>query len=260
MARKKQIDEQSVEAQDEAEWNLGAIEVLNDTPSKETDATDDLVTMESPDWHDHVMSKFVEAELVDGCPTVAGLRRVAQLLLGEIMFSGPVQVWAPNADSGTIDRSTVLYKVEFAWRQGVDFNGINISKFNFPIKAFCDVADVWSGNAEYKYATHTSSLASTRAEARVLRKALQLRVISADEIGKAEDNPIDNESMTRNQQSVIEAKCDSMKIDIFKLAAANGLVANPLKWTKADGTKLMSAINKLQTDGATAIPKEIMKD
>lgn len=261
MAKKRQTEIQVVEVSEETEWNLAAIETVGPTNTTvDDDSIENVPTMENPDWHDYVMSNFIDSELVENCPTVAGLRRVSQKLLGEIMFSGPIQVFPPSADSGSIDRSTVVYKVEFAWRQGVDFGGINISKFNFPIKTFIDVADVWSGNAEYKYATHTSSLASTRAEARVLRKALQLRVVSADEVGKTEDNPIDNESMTRNQQSTIEAKCDSMKIDMFKLAAANGLSANPLKWTKSDGSKLMSAINKFQTDGATGIPAEVMKD
>ena len=47
----------------------------------------------SDDWNDYVMSHFKSNELIDGNPICAGLRRVAEFLLGEIVDSGPVQVF-----------------------------------------------------------------------------------------------------------------------------------------------------------------------
>ena len=52
----------------------------------------------SEDWNDYVMTKFNKSELFDGNPTCAGLRRVAEELLGTIVVSRPAQVW-PATDS-----------------------------------------------------------------------------------------------------------------------------------------------------------------
>ena len=43
----------------------------------------------SEDWNEYVMSKFENGELFDGNPTCAGLRRVAEELLGTIVVSRP---------------------------------------------------------------------------------------------------------------------------------------------------------------------------
>jgi len=48
---------------------------------------------DSPEWNEYVMGLFDEGELIDGkYPNVNSLRRLAELLLGEIIFSGPIRV------------------------------------------------------------------------------------------------------------------------------------------------------------------------
>ena len=64
------------------------------TPSNtDTSVTDiiegDTPLMTSPDWNDYVLELFQDKELIDGNPLVAGLRRVAELVLGPIVYSGP---------------------------------------------------------------------------------------------------------------------------------------------------------------------------
>ena len=75
---------------------------------------DNSPTIGSDDWHDYVMSHFKSNELIDGNPTCAGLRRVAEILLGEIMFSGPTQIF-PATDANGPGRATVVFTVEFNW-------------------------------------------------------------------------------------------------------------------------------------------------
>ena len=65
----------------------------------------------SPEWDAYVMSQFEPNELIDGYPNVAGLRRVAELLLGPILESGPSQVF-PVVGNGA-GRATVVYAVTF---------------------------------------------------------------------------------------------------------------------------------------------------
>ena len=52
----------------------------------------------SQEWHDYIMSKFEKRELIDGNPTCAGLRRVAEDVLGSIIVSRPSQVF-PSTDA-----------------------------------------------------------------------------------------------------------------------------------------------------------------
>ena len=62
----------------------------------------------SPEWNKYVMEHFRPDELIDGNPICAGLRRVAGLLLGEIVESGPDQVF-PATDGNGPGRATVVY-------------------------------------------------------------------------------------------------------------------------------------------------------
>jgi hypothetical protein len=245
MAKRKSVDvleeEWTVEENNEKE------EKTNETILVDTNSTP---RMGSPEWSDYVMSHFTPEELDNGYPKVDGLRRVAQNLLGEIVFSGIQQIF-PSSESSTIGRVTVVYAIEFAWSYGVELRHRDLSAFDYPLKRFSDVSDAWSGNAEYKYAVHTASLAATKAEARVLRKALQLRTIAAEEMNttKLSDIPdSDNEGISEKQYAVVQSKCDQLSIDMLKLAVSIGLANNPLKWTKGDGAKLISKINKIQTE------------
>jgi hypothetical protein len=53
---------------------------------------------------------FEEDELIDGRPMAAGLRRVAELVMGPIVESGPTQVFPPQSDN-VPGRATVIWKI-----------------------------------------------------------------------------------------------------------------------------------------------------
>ena len=69
-------------------------------------------SMFSDEWNEFVMAHFHQNELIDGNPICAGLRRVAEYLLGDIIESGPEQVF-PATDGSGPDRATVVFKVVF---------------------------------------------------------------------------------------------------------------------------------------------------
>ena len=56
---------------------------------EENNAEEDTPSMFSEEWNEYVMAHFKRNELIDGNPICAGLRRVAELLLGDIIESGP---------------------------------------------------------------------------------------------------------------------------------------------------------------------------
>ena len=109
--------------------------------------------MLSPEWNDYAMSLFDPSELINGNPLVAGLRRVAEIVLGPLVFSGPTTVF-PVQREDHHGRATVVFTVEFA----------NGSKY-------AEVADSWEGNTDDMFCAYAVAIASTRAEARALRKS-----------------------------------------------------------------------------------------
>ena len=78
-----------------------------ETPSNtDTSVTDviasDAPAMTDPEWNDYVMSMFTDKEMYNGNPLVNGLRRVAEVVLGPIVYSGPTQVF-PLSETTIMD-------------------------------------------------------------------------------------------------------------------------------------------------------------
>jgi hypothetical protein len=182
----------------------------------------------SPEWNDYVMGHFEDDELIDGRPLAAGLRRVAELIMGPIVESGPTQVFPPQNDREP-GRATVVWKIRFE-------NG----------NTFSDAADCWIGNTDDKYVAFSVATAATRSEARALRKALKIRSVAAEELTEKDTADIvrstvtpkdttkgdydDSKRMTDKQSNFINVKCKQCDIDVIKLfknelgISANGMV------------------------------------
>ena len=178
---------------------------------------DDRPSMMDDEWNDYVMSHFKSNELIEGNPICAGLRRVAELLLGDIVESGPVEVY-PAMDTNGPGRATVVFKVVFNW-----FNSDTY-------RTYKEVADVWHGNTDDLFCAHPVATASTRAEGRALRKALKLRCLAAEELAKkdivnivkktvavsTEDTYNPAESITSQQVQFVDKRCACLDINVVK--------------------------------------------
>ncbi len=142
-------------------------------PLPEVKPEDRVPLMEDADWSDYVLKQFEEDETIDGNPTVDGLRRVARKLLGSIVQSICNVISAPNLANEWA--ATVEHTIVINWKREVD--GYSEQR------VFTEVADVNPFNCDAEFRRFASSTASTRAEARALRKALMLkRVVAAEEI------------------------------------------------------------------------------
>ena len=167
----------------------------------------------SPEWNDHVLSLFTDGELYEGRPLCAGLRRVAELLLGRIVSSRPTQVFAPEGGN-EIGRATVVWEIVFE-------DG----------SLFSDVADCWEGNTDDAFCVFNTATAATRAEGRALRKALRLKTVAAEEMTKkntasivrsisqtkqvATEGEYDNsQRMTDPQANFIDVKCKQLNLNV----------------------------------------------
>jgi hypothetical protein len=164
--------------------------------SNAADSVKDEIRLEgphrtSPEWNDWVMSLFEESELFDGRPVCAGLRRVAELVLGPILSSKPVQVFPPTSGD-EIGRSTVVWEVIF-------HSG----------RVFGDVADCWEGNTDDTFCVFGTATASTRAEGRALRKALGVKTVAAEEMTSKNTASMAKEISNKKRNSSTEGEYDN---------------------------------------------------
>jgi hypothetical protein len=224
-----------------------------DTRIKDVVMTD-IPSMLSAEWHDYAMTLFHDSEIVDGHPLVAGLRRVAEVVLGPIMFSGPTQVF-PVQREDHHGRATVIFTVKFA-------NGMQ----------YAEVADSWEGNTDDMFCAFAVAIASTRAEARALRKALKIKGVAAEELTKkdtakivreisstksASDGDYDDQSrMSDSQHNFIDVKCKQLNVDGNKLFAEFN-VSNGKKVSKKVASDIIDRLNDYQRD-KNSIPKDLL--
>lgn len=167
----------------------------------------------SPDWNDYVLGLFDSSELYEGRPLCAGLRRIAELLLGRIVSSRPTQVFPPSGGD-QIGRATVVWEIVFE-------DG----------SLFSDVADCWEGNTDDAFCVFNTATAATRAEGRALRKALRLKTVAAEEMTKKNTASIarsisqtkniategeydDSQRMTDPQANFIDVKCKQLNLNV----------------------------------------------
>lgn len=157
-----------------------------------------------PGWSDYAISKLADDEKLNGYPTVEGLRRVAELLIGDIMAIRTNVVQAPNLENDK--RATVVCTIIFD--NGKEFDG---------------AADVFWGNCDKPFYKYPVAIAETRAEGRALRKALKLKkIVVAEEMSVvAEDeNATSPDSqkvyITDTQINFIDLMCKRLDINVQK--------------------------------------------
>ena len=220
---------------------------------------DDSPSIFSPEWHEYVMSHFERNELIDGNPVCAGLRRVAELLLGDIMETGPTQVDSPTDPDGP-GRATVVYKVVFNWMN----SGV--------YKTFTEAADVWHGNTDDLFCAHPVATACTRAEGRALRKALKLRVLAAEELAKKNiveivqrsvekttDGSYNSDDRVSPQQvNFLDNKCKQLDLDVMSFINIGEKDYRSINdVTRESAKKMIGVLNGYQNNTDT-IPENVL--
>jgi len=231
---------------------------LNTASNTDTSVKDviseDAPSMLSPEWHDYAMTLFQEDELVNGHPLVTGLRRVSELVLGPMAFSGPTWVKPTDRDDHH-GRATVIFTIEFA-------NGLKCS----------EVADSWEGNTDDMFCAFAVAIASTRAEARALRKVLKIKGVAAEELTKKDTAKIvrdlskqtnssggdynDQGRMSDAQSNFIDIKCKQLNVDGSKLLAEVFNVSHSKKISKKVASDIIDRLNEYQRD-KSSIPSNV---
>lgn len=167
-----------------------------------------LVT--SPEWHEYVMSQFTDEELLKEkndrneytgkqYPSVFGLRRVAELLVGELLEN--------NSRFIELGPTFAIAECQLVFSNGEE-------RFYFTDVGNCHV------NTPEPFDVHLPSIAATRAEGRALRKALRIRTVCAEEMqgakkgGRTLEEPVSNanlESLNNDDNTITGAQIAAVK-------------------------------------------------
>lgn len=203
--------------------------------------------MTSADWSPYCMTLFVPGETDgDGNPKVHGLRRVAELLIGQIISTDVTVVQAPNPENEY--SACVTCRIEFSNREGTT-------------SYFSGAADANPINVEPAFARYATAMAETRAKARAFREALRLKCVAAEELTSL---PV-VERPTRNANPIeayqvngLLKSCRDMAIDPMKYINSGGSNYGSVdEMSKESGTKALKLLNKYFQD-QSQIPEEIL--
>lgn len=158
----------------------------------------------SLEWRAYVMNQFDPSELVDGNPTVAGLWRICEKLIGEIVETESIVKQCPDRNND--HRATVEASITI--RKPVD---------KYPTVIYSDCADCFQHNVDLEFAKYPVAVASTRALGRCLRRALRLgNTIAAEETSKNTMSIVDFRQMEDTQKVWLETLAKKCKINLPK--------------------------------------------
>lgn len=237
---KKQKEESVIEENEDVTELVE--DILSDSileePINSEEVTEESTTpsITSVEWNDYVMGLFDAEELQDGSPKCDGLRRVAQLLLGNIVNTDTIVVSAASNDNN--HRATVVVKITF------DNNGRDIT--------YSGAADSCYDNTDNIYRTYPTAIAETRAESRALRKALNLKTVVAEEVSKVSQLDVGDSSFSKIQGPQIKAidvLCKRLNISVEKFINMGTKQYNNIKEIDYDvAIKMLEELNRYQVD------------
>lgn len=258
------------------EADFYADEVLNESVFEEITPTtnkievnDDTPHQLSPEWHDHVMSQFQDYELVEingeRYPNCYGLRRVVELLIGDIVESKPTNlIISPDSTGNNPGRVTCIYEVTIRDHD------------TGALKKYGDVAEVFSLNCDDLFLAYPAATAVTRAEGRCLRKLLKVRCVAAEEltrnknVGEAvraviKSAPTDGSYQAQNEDPItgaqiraIQSRCAAMSIDANKFINMGEKTYSKIEdITKLTASNMIKLLNKYQNN-ESPIPANIL--
>lgn len=206
-------------------------------------------------WTAYVMSYFENNEVdKDGNPRVHGLRRVASLLLGPILVSRAKVIQAPTYAGG--ERGTMLTPavVEHTIRILMCHAGEGRPPYE---AEYTEAADVYFGNTDLEYARHATATASTKAEARALRKLLHLNTVSAEEVTRV---PLAEASVTGEisptQINFLQILCQRNDINLMRfINSGKGKYESVKDVPGAQALKMVQFLSECQRDKSKVKPE-----
>jgi len=242
------IDEVVEEAVDEEEVSGVIEEMENFEEEEQGESEEDEVPVISPSdvfKEEDIISMFDDSEKEGEYIKVNGLRRVAKLVIGPVVDQR-VQLKSisiGDPDNGIYNGMAAIVTVYFKC------GNLNFGEEG-EIISFCDSADcIPSFNSDPEYGRYVSALATTRAEARVFRKALGISAVAAEEVTDLPPIAIAPKSSTNKlsgpQMIAIKRVCENRGIeDIDEFIKTLDIEKTLKELTQDEATDVLSALNK----------------
>jgi hypothetical protein len=153
-------------------------------------------------WSEYILDQLANHELVQGKPTTDGLRRVLEKEFGLILESDTEIVKTPTPEDPT----------------AVAKHALTIQRYdNEQIIRVSACVDVVRSGLPALFAKHIVSTACTRAEGKALRRALKIRVVTAEEVQSVDDNVLENTKINDQQIMAIGILCKRLNINVEKI-------------------------------------------
>lgn len=173
-------------------------------------------------WNDYVLAQFNEDERVEyttqegrkiDAVRADGLRRVGQLVLGEVLFSGPVEQHIDYNGLKGLPCAWVKYRIVVKDAYG-------------RIQEYLSLGDVSYLNTENAFLAFALATAETRAKGRAWREALGVKTYAleefsgkkntADAVEEITSADWDDGPITGAQIRSIRSRCNLLGISVFK--------------------------------------------
>jgi hypothetical protein len=213
-----------------------------------------------PEWTAYVMGQLWDNELViksenERYPKADGLRRIFHSVVGRIvsMERAVIQVPNPNFEKGDSGIATV--KVIVKYLEGNEG----------PVYTYEEVADCYDGNTIQPFCLHATATASTMAEGRALRKIMNLKVLTIEEMSAPPKNNNSNRGNTSDIQPIKEHQKNTIKTICKNLGIKPQHVAKYIcdkekesDLTIEDGALIIGALSdwQISKDGKFSIPAD----
>lgn len=209
--------------------------------------------LNSPEWTEYFLSQLGNKEIQDGKPKVTGLRRLVDKLIGEIVSSKAKTIQTPQFinDGNSLKMQPAVVEYEIIVKRGGEF------------MTFTDVADASWINCDGEYGKHPTAVASTRAEARALRKLAKLNVCSSEEVeGVPTEETVEliagGGTMRDDQVVFIDNLCKIRNLSVWKLINLGGHSFTNVKKVPEDLAKRAVRQASAYNQHPDSIPEELL--
>lgn len=211
-------------------------DVVEDVVQDEITTTgDEQISHTDPKWVDFIISQLSDHELIEGSPTTDGLRRVTELHYGKILESH-TSVISASAGFAVVSHKLTIDRYE-------DGNIVAVSAS----------VSANASNLPHPFNQHLVATLCTRAEGKALRRALKIRVQTADEImGSNEELPEDGTGNINDQQvSAIKVMTERTDTNVEKLvkSVAGDKVKTILALTRSQAAQVFDRLAEHQREG-----------
>jgi hypothetical protein len=214
-------------------------EVVEDKPIEDNAEKKPRPT--EPEWVEYVLDHLADHELSEGNPTTDGLRRVTEKIYGQILES--------DTDVLEIPKQPYTGKVTAK-------HTLVIEKYDGTIIKVSACVDVVGEKLPAPFNRHLVATACTKAEGKALRRALKIRVQTAEELTTENDEEFNtNEPINDQQIMAIKTLCKRNDVDLIKFVKAFSHKPKTIKDVKNLEGRLM--INKLSGYQREGTPEEL---